>query len=131
MRLTIGQYNDLVHSVLTPRAAAPAPAQAASAAPSPRDRRVDPRQPVSGNLFILVEKSDGSLAAPSRARVEDASPGGVGLLYTQSLEIGSHFVIHFPRLADQPLSIRCAVRNCSPSPSGHFRIGAEFESTFK
>jgi c-di-GMP-binding flagellar brake protein YcgR len=75
-----------------------------------------------------------------RMRVADFSAGGVGLLFGESISIGSEVMIHLPgrREADGnggggggTHNLRCLVCNCRSVADGVFRIGVQFEGLEK
>ena len=66
--------------------------------------------------------------ATMKMRVADYSDGGVGLLFGESISIGSDVTIHLPRKGGGGNhDLRCVVCNCRSVADGVFRIGVQCE----
>jgi hypothetical protein len=64
-------------------------------------------------------------------RVSDFSDGGVGLLFGESISIGSEITVHLPRRQGGRHNLRCTVCNCRSVADGVFRVGVRFEGMEK
>ena len=102
--------------------------EAASAA-WPDHRRVGGRVTVGTTVTVTVTPVDVYAARSTmKMRVADYSEGGVGLLFGESISIGSDVTIHLPRKGGGPNhDLRCSVCNCRSVADGVFRIGVRFE----
>jgi c-di-GMP-binding flagellar brake protein YcgR len=105
-------------------------------------RHGDGRVALGTTVTVTVTPVD-SMASRSfmRMRVADFSGGGVGLLFGESISIGSEVMIHLPGRRDADgngsgdraitHNLRCLVCNCRSVADGVFRVGVQFEGLEK
>jgi c-di-GMP-binding flagellar brake protein YcgR len=90
------------------------------------------RVAVGTTVTVTVTPVDAYAArATMRMRVADYSGGGVGLLFGESISIGSAVTIHLPRKSSGTHDLRCTVCNCRSVADGVFRVGVRFEGMEK
>jgi c-di-GMP-binding flagellar brake protein YcgR len=94
-------------------------------------RQGDGRVTVGTTVTVTVTPVDTYAARSTmRMRVSDFSGGGVGLLFGESISIGSEVTIHLPRErggGGQTDNLRCLVCNCRSVADGVYRVGVQFE----
>jgi c-di-GMP-binding flagellar brake protein YcgR len=97
-------------------------------------RHGDGRVAVGTTVTVTVTPVDAYAARSTmRMRVADFSGGGVGLLFGDSISIGSEVTIHLPRGrqggggAGGTHNLRCLVCNCRSVADGVYRVGVQFE----
>jgi len=92
------------------------------------------RVAVGTTVTVTVTPVDAYAARSTmRMRVADFSGGGVGLLFGESISIGSEVTIHLPRgnNGGGTHNLRCLVCNCRSVADGVFRVGVQFEGLEK
>jgi len=92
------------------------------------DHRGDGRIAIGTTVTVTVTPVD--VYAPRstmKMRVADYSHGGVGLLFGESISIGSEVTIHLPRKLGGNFNLRCTVCNCRSVADGVFRVGVRYE----
>jgi len=96
--------------------------------PTAADHRGDGRIAIGTTVTVTVTPVD--VYAPRstmKMRVADYSHGGVGLLFGESISIGSEVTIHLPRKLGGNFNLRCTVCNCRSVADGVFRVGVRYE----
>jgi c-di-GMP-binding flagellar brake protein YcgR len=94
-------------------------------------RRSQPRVGIRCRLKIVPVES-GVARAEIEVWTRDISRGGIGMISSQSMAVGSRFVVRFPRATDMPaLAMVCTIRCCNQLSQGVFAIGAVFEGIDK
>ncbi|MDB5319074.1 MAG: hypothetical protein JWN40_705 [Phycisphaerales bacterium] len=96
-------------------------------------RQGDGRVAVGTTVTVTVTPIDAYAARSTmRMRVSDFSGGGVGLLFGESISIGSEVTIHLPReRGGKTDNLRCLVCNCRSVADGVYRVGVQFEGIEK
>jgi c-di-GMP-binding flagellar brake protein YcgR len=105
-------------------------------------RQGDGRVAVGTTVTVTVTPVDPFAARSTmRMRVADFSGGGVGLLFGDSISIGSEVTIHLPPgrngnggnsgNAGGTHNLRCLVCNCRSVADGVYRVGVQFEGLEK
>ena len=106
-------------------------------------RQGDGRVAVGTTVTVTVTPVDPFAARSTmRMRVADFSAGGVGLLFGDSISIGSEVTIHLPRGRNGnggnggnggggTHNLRCLVCNCRSVADGVYRVGVQFEGLEK
>jgi c-di-GMP-binding flagellar brake protein YcgR len=115
--------------------------EAAQSPAAGEHRHGDGRVAVGTTVTVTVTPVDAYAARSTmRMRVADFSGGGVGLLFGESISIGSEVTIHLPRRREDSGSngstgethnLRCLVCNCRSVADGVFRVGVQFEGLEK
>jgi len=93
----------------------------------PPDRRRDLRVKHTVDAEICEWKR-GKQGLPFRVRVEDFSPGGVGLRHGSELPTGSEYLLTVPRTGMEELIILLTVVRCVPQDDGTYQIGMELSN---
>jgi hypothetical protein len=93
----------------------------------PPDRRRDMRTTYRVEAEICRWKRQRQ-APPFVVRIEDFSPGGVGLIHTAEIAVGSEYLIHIPRPHMSELVVLLTVVRCQPLEDGTCRVGLELSS---
>jgi hypothetical protein len=102
------------------------------AAPQDEEHRIARRVAVGTTVTVTVTPTDIYAARSAmKMRVSDFSPSGVGLLFGESISIGSEVTIHLPKRAGGTFKLRCTVCNCRSVADGVFRVGVRFEGMEK
>ena len=93
----------------------------------PPDRRRDLRVKyrVEAELAPWVRNRQGE---PLRVRIEDFSPGGVGVVHTGPLDLGNEYLLKVPRPGLDELVILLSVVRCHRLEDGTFLAGMELSS---
>lgn len=93
----------------------------------PPDRRRDLRVKyrVDAALSPWVRNRQGD---PIPVRIEDFSPGGVGVIHTEGLELGNEYLLKVPRPGLDELVILLSVVRCHRLEDGTFLAGMELSS---
>ena len=92
------------------------------------EHRGDGRMAVGTTVSVRVTPADLYAAqATMKMRVADFSAGGIGLLFGDTIPIGSDVTIHLPKKTDGQFNLRCLVCNCRAVADGVYRIGVRFE----
>jgi HD-like signal output (HDOD) protein len=91
---------------------------------SPADKRRAPRFTRGGSLPILPY-AGGNVGDAMRAQFRDASAQGIGIVVSDSLAVGSQFIIRLPQKTGQPLPLLYTVVRCHRLTDNEFRVGAE------
>jgi c-di-GMP-binding flagellar brake protein YcgR len=102
-------------------------------------RHGEGRVAVGTTVTVTVTPVDAYAARSTmRMRVADFSGGGVGLLFGESISIGSEVTIHLPRGRNGnggngagTHNLRCLVCNCRSVADGVYRVGVQFEGLEK
>lgn len=101
-------------------------------------RHGEGRVAVGTTVTVTVTPVDAYAARSTmRMRVADFSGGGVGLLFGESISIGSEVTIHLPRGNRSggggrgTHNLRCLVCNCRSVADGVYRVGVQFEGLEK
>ena len=98
-------------------------------------RQGDGRVAVATTVTVTVTPVDAYAARSTmRMRVSDFSGGGVGLLFGESISIGSEVTIHLPKErggGGKTDNLRCLVSNCRSVADGVYRVGVQFEGMEK
>jgi hypothetical protein len=96
-----------------------------------KQRRTQPRVGIRCRLKIVPVES-GVARTEIEVWTRDISRGGIGMISSQPMTVGSRFVVRFPRADDTPsLAIVCTIRCCNRLSPGVFAIGAVFEGIDK
>jgi len=85
-----------------------------------RDLRVKTR--VEAQICAWKKNKQGE---PFTVRIEDFSPGGVGLLHPTPLPTGSEYLLRVPRPEMDELVVLLQVVRCKPLEDGNFHVGME------
>ena len=93
----------------------------------PPDRRRDARLRLRVDAQICPWKKN-QQGEPFTVRIEDFSPGGVGLTHTQPLAVGSEYLLRVPRPEMDELVVLLSVVRCKPMEDGNFLVGMELSS---
>ena len=93
-----------------------------------QERRTLPRFRVWAPLRI--DPGPNGEIAPFTGWVRDLSRGGIGVMHTRALPIGTQFVVTLPLLGPEPLRLLCEVVYCGGGAPDIFSIGARFVSPF-
>ena len=88
-----------------------------------RDCRVQHR--VEAQICPWQKKRQGE---PFTVRIEDFSPGGVGLSHSEPLKIGNEYLLRVPRPDMDELVVLLSVVRCRPMDDGTFHVGMELSS---
>ena len=84
--------------------------------------------PVGTTVTVSVTPVDlYSTRSTMKMRLADFSAGGVGLLFGDSIAVGSDVTIHLPKQEGGTFDVRCVVCNCKSVADGVFRVGVKFE----
>ena len=70
----------------------------------------------------------GTQGDPFQVRIEDFSPGGVGLIHSEPLPLDTEYLIKVPRLNMADLVVLFTVRRCLPLEEGSYHVGLELSS---
>jgi hypothetical protein len=70
----------------------------------------------------------GSQGEPFHVRIEDFSPGGVGLIHNEPLPLDTDYLIKVPRPNTTDLVVLFTIRRCQPLEEGAYLVGAELSS---
>ena len=91
-----------------------------------RKRRSSRRIPIRAD--VIVSQSDGGTAtgAVLEITVTNASPGGLGFTCHADVEPGVELLLYLPSRQGHPVTLRCEVLHCEPTPGGAFQVGARF-----
>ncbi len=89
------------------------------------EMRRNPRVAVRYTVKIIPYIS-GALGQPLRVWTRDISSGGIGLIHSSPMEVGTRFIIQLPRESGKSLLLLCTVRNCTMVSDELFGIGASF-----
>ena len=92
------------------------------------EKRSSPRVGLRMRLDI-AKLVDGIAQASVSVRIRDISVEGIGLIHTEALPVGSHFVAQLPRGKNEVLSVNYRVVQCRSLATGLFQIGAVMERT--
>ena len=96
-----------------------------------KQRRAQPRVGIRCHLKIIPIEG-GAAGAELDVWTRDISRGGLGIMSSQNMPVGSRFVVRFPRTGDtSPLALVCTVKCCNQLTPGLFAIGAVFEGMAK
>jgi hypothetical protein len=87
------------------------------------EKRLAPRAGLRMQLAIVAVK-EGVRDPPISVWVRDISRKGIGLVCTQMLPVGSHFIAQFPQANAELLSVTFRVVQCRSLAKGLFQIGA-------
>ena len=84
---------------------------------------------VPGTSLTVTVTSGGfeDASAPMCMRVEDFSAGGMGLLYSESVSVGSTMLLDLPDLDGQRVLVHSTVCSCHAVADRIYRIGVRFE----
>jgi hypothetical protein len=93
----------------------------------PSDRRRDPRISVRTDAEICAWQRN-QQGQPFSVRIQDFSPGGVGLLHTAEMKVGGEYLLRVPRPEMDELVVLLTVARCKPLEDGTFWIGMELSS---
>src|SRR5438552_11767436 len=93
----------------------------------PPERRRDTRLRMRVDAQICPWK-DNRQGEPFTVRIEDFSPGGVGLSHARPLAAGSEYLLRVPRPNMDELVVLLSVRRSKPQEDGNFHIGMELSS---
>jgi hypothetical protein len=93
----------------------------------PADRRRDTRVKHRVEAQICPWKKNRQ-GEPFTVRIEDFSPGGVGLWHNAPLAVGSEYLLRVPRPDMDELVVLLSVVRCRPMDEGSFLIGMELSS---
>jgi c-di-GMP-binding flagellar brake protein YcgR len=93
----------------------------------PPDRRRDMRVRLRVDAQICPWKKNRQ-GEPFTVRIEDFSPGGVGLMHAEPLPIGSEYLLRVPRPQMDELVVLLSVVRCRPMEDRTFLIGMELSS---
>jgi len=93
----------------------------------PEERRRDTRMRHRVDAQIAPWKRNRQ-GEPFIVRIEDFSPGGVGLTHTDGLPLGSEYLLRVPRPHADELILLLSVVRCVPVEDGSFHIGLELSS---
>ncbi len=93
------------------------------------ENRRAPRRGIQARASIVMHDSSNN-SSPNRPAIpvvlRDVSARGVGLLYLESMELGTQFVLNVPRGKSAPLTVLCTVAHSRALQKELFAIGAEF-----
>lgn len=98
------------------------------------EHRLEGRVTVGTTVTVTVTPVDVySSVSTMKMRVADFSGGGIGLLFGESISIGSDVTIHLPKKggAGGQFNLRCTVCNCRGVADGVYRVGVRFEGIEK
>jgi c-di-GMP-binding flagellar brake protein YcgR len=96
------------------------------------EHRGDGRVAVGTTVVVTVTPADVyAVRSTMKMRVADFSGGGVGLLFGDTIPIGSDVTIHLPKKQTGVFNLRCVVCNCRAVADGVFRVGVRFENIEK
>jgi hypothetical protein len=93
----------------------------------PSDRRRDSRVNLRTDAEICAWKHN-QQGQPFTVRIQDFSPGGVGLLHTAEMKVGNEYLLRVPRPEMDELVVLLTVARCKPMEDGNFWIGMELSS---
>jgi hypothetical protein len=93
----------------------------------PSERRRDVRVEFRVEAQICPWKKN-KQGEPFTVRIEDFSPGGVGISHTAPLAVGSEYLLRVPRVDMEELVVLLSVVRCKPLEDGTFHIGMELSS---
>jgi c-di-GMP-binding flagellar brake protein YcgR len=93
----------------------------------PADRRRDARYKLRVEAQICPWKKN-QQGEPITVRIEDFSPGGVGLIHPEPLSVGSEYLLRVPRPEMDELVVLLSVVRCKPLAEGNFLLGMELSS---
>jgi c-di-GMP-binding flagellar brake protein YcgR len=88
-----------------------------------RDLRVQHR--VDAQICPWKKNTQGE---PFTVRIEDFSPGGVGLSHSAPMAIGSEYLLRVPRPEMEELVVLLSVVRCRPQDDDTYHVGMELSS---
>src|SRR5271156_3148231 len=91
-----------------------------------QDRRKARRIPVTVRT-TLMQLRGGALGPTVSVRLRDISRTGLGLLHTESWELGTQLVIDLPSRSDRGIWARVVVTRMQPISATLFLVGARFD----
>ena len=89
------------------------------------EMRRNPRVAVRYTVKI-IPYINGALGQPLRVWTRDISSGGIGLIHSSPMDVGTRFIIQLPRESGKSLLLLCTVRNCTMVSDELFGIGSSF-----
>jgi hypothetical protein len=93
-------------------------------------RRAHPRVGIRCRITIIPIEAHAA-AKPLEVWTRDFSRSGVGIISSHKLNVGSQFIVRFPRGDEKPLALICTIKCCSPLSDGIYTMGAVFEGIDK
>ena len=93
----------------------------------PPDRRRDIRVKYRVDATICAWKRNRQ-GEPFSVRIEDFSPGGVGVIHTEPLDLGNEYLIQVPRPNADDLVVLLTVVRCKQLEDGTYLLGMELSS---
>lgn len=99
-------------------------------APEADDRRRAVRTPLLSRATVYPDET--GIGVSTVVRMRDVSVLGVGFEHLERLSIGDKFVLHLPRISDEPLMVVCVVQRCQPLlPGRTYLVGATYLRLFE
>ncbi|HLL90757.1 MAG TPA: PilZ domain-containing protein, partial [Tepidisphaeraceae bacterium] len=96
-------------------------------APADRDERRAQRVKLRTHVTLLVRGTDaaGDVQAVN-VQVKDLSPGGIGILRSQRMNLDEPFIVQLPRPDGSGVPMLCAVAYWEPLAENLYGVGARF-----